>query len=153
MWQPFSRELLVKNAIFNYGQLQRYMMEKTSEELGYWGGGGRRWEQWGWSGEDVRTWQPRAWILWIDFKTDDLHADLVICAFQCSLNTSFLLLISRSSFGLFFSFIHKEPPPPPPSHEKHWGIIVGYVQRSTLTFNPSLSDRRGPSPLPEHKGC
>lgn len=98
----------------------------------------------------------------MDFKTDDLHADLVICAFQSLLNASFLLLISLSSFALFFfslfffSYRNGLPPalPPlftPPSHDTARGIIIGYVQRSMLTFNPGLWDRRGPRSPPEHK--
>lgn len=91
----------------------------------------------------------------MDFKTDDLRADLMICAFQSFLNASSLLRISLSSFGLFFSPSRIEIPPAPLafplSHDTARGIIIGYVQRSMLTFHPGLWDRRGPRSLPEHK--
>lgn len=78
----------------------------------------------------------------------------MICAFQSFHDASILLLISLSSFSLFFSlfsFTHITPPYSHPSHDIAQGIIIGYVQRSTLTFHPSLWDRKGPRSLPEHK--
>lgn len=85
------------------------------------------------------------------FKTDDLLADLMICAFESLLNASFLLCISLSYSACFFSLTRIEIMPVPPSHDTALGIFIGYVQRSMLTFNPGLWDRRGPRSLPEHK--
>lgn len=133
-----------QNALFNYGKPERAAVEKGNTVRDKVGG-----VFWGWWGA-VRTWQPRARIVWMDFKIDDLHDDLVICAFQSFLNASFLLLISLSSFALFFSLSCIEIPPPP-SHDTARGIIIGYVQRSMLTSDPGLWDRMGPRSLPEHK--
>lgn len=140
-----------QNALFNYGKPEMAVVEKGNTVI---------WRELGGEAGDlgqqgaVWTWQPRAWIVWMDFKADDLHADLMICAFQSCVNVSFLFLIFLSSFGLFFSPPRIEITPPsltPPSHDTARGIILGYVQRSMLTFNPGLWDRRGPRPLPEHK--
>lgn len=71
-------------------------------------------------------------------------ADLVICAFQSFLNAKAFYFSSLIIWSVFLLFSHWNPHPT--SHDTARGIIIGYVQRSMLTFSPGLWDRRGPVP-------
>lgn len=141
-----------QNALFNYGKPERVAVEKESTvRLGIWGG----WGWWWWGGcsrtagssmdlttqgmNRVNGFQNRWPACW----SHDLCLPVLP---KCKLFTSHLSLIIRA---VFLSFLYRNPAPP--SHDTARGIIIGYVQRSMLIFNPGLWDRRGPRSLPEHK--